>query len=159
MAVVNVSAGNEAVLHLAVTDDATAGNANLALVVPQMQDITVNNTVGVFRFKTLDNTAESAVTIPATNQIALNSVVDLTSFFGTGTGGDDDAKENGLFGVAKNKTKVYFNVYLDGTDSGSRFISGSGYVAGLAPTVNMDSPVWVTPVTIEVDGDLAYNTV
>ena len=159
MAVVNVSAGNEAVLHLAVTDDATAGNANLALVVPQMQDITVNNTVGVFRFKTLDNTAESAVTIPATNQIALNSVVDLTSFFGTGTGGDDDAKENGLFGVAKNKTKVFFRVYLDGTDSTSTYISGSGFVAGLAPTVNMDSPVWVTPVTIEVDGDLAYNTV
>jgi hypothetical protein len=105
MAVVNVSAGEEAVLHLAVTDDATAGNANLALVVPQMQDITVNNTVGVFRFKTLDNTAESAVTIPATNQIALNSVVDLTSFFGTGTGGDDDAKENGLFGVAKKQDK------------------------------------------------------
>lgn len=159
MAVVNVSAGNEAVLHLAVTDDATAGNANLALVVPQMQDITVNNTVGVFRFKTLDNTAESAVTIPATNQIALNSVVDLVSFFGTGTGGDDDAKENGLFGIAKNKTEVFFRVYLDGTDSTSTYISGTGFVAGLAPTVNMDSPVWVTPVTIEVNGDLAYNTV
>ena len=159
MAVVNVSAGNEAVLHLAVTDDATAGNANLALVVPQMQDITVNNTVGVFRFKTLDNTAESAVTIPATNQIALNSVVDLTSFFGTGTGGDDDAKENGLFGVAKNKTKVFFRVYLDGTDSTSTYISGSGFVAGLAPTVNMDSPVWVTPCTIEVDGDLTEHSV
>jgi hypothetical protein len=159
MAVVNVSAGSEAVLHLAVADDTTAGNASLALVVPQMQDITVNNTVGVFRFKTLDNTAESAVTIPATNQIALNSVVDLTSFFGTGTPGDDDAKENGLFGVAKNKTKVFFRVYLDGTDSTSTYISGSGFVAGLAPTVNMDSPVWVTPVTIEVDGDLAYSTV
>jgi len=64
-----------------------------------------------------------------------------------------------LFGVSKNKTKVFFNVYLDGTDAGSRFISGSGFVAGLAPTVNMDSPVWVTPVTIEVDGDLTEHTV
>jgi hypothetical protein len=99
------------------------------------------------------------VTIPATNQIALNSVVDLVSFFGTGTGGDDDAKENGLFGIAKNKTEVFFRVYLDGTDSTSTYISGTGFVAGLAPTVNMDSPVWVTPVTIEVNGDLAYNTV
>lgn len=159
MAVVNVSAGSEAVLHLSATSAAEANVAANALVVPQMQDITINNTVGVFRFKTLDNTAESAVTIPATNQIALNSVVDLTSFFGTGTGGDDDAKETGLFGVSKNKTKVFFNVYLDGTDTGSRFISGSGFVAGLAPTVNMDSPVWVTPVTIEVDGDLTEHTV
>jgi hypothetical protein len=159
MAVINVSAGSEAVLHLSATSAAEANVAANALVVPQMQDITINNTVGVFRFKTLDNTAESAVTIPATNQIALNCVVDETAFFGTGTGGDDDAKENGLFGVAKNKTKVYFNVYLNGTDSTSRFISGSGYVAGLAPTVNMDSPVWVTPCTIEVDGDLTEHTV
>ena len=89
----------------------------------------------------------------------MNCVVDSTAFFGTGTGGDDDAKENGLFGVSKNKTKVFFNVYLDGTDSGSTFISGSGFVAGLAPTVNMDSPVWVTPVTIEVDGDLSNHSV
>ena len=113
----------------------------------------------MFRFKTLDNTAESAVTIPATNQIALNCVVDETAFFGTGTGSDDDAKENGLFGLSKNKTKVYFNVYFEGTDSTDRFVSGEGFVAGLAPTVNMDSPVWVTPVTIEVDGDLTADQV
>lgn len=159
MAVINVSAGSEAVLHLAATSADEANVSANCLVVPQMQDITVNNSVGVFRFKTLDNTAESAVTIPATNQLSLNCVVDATAFFGTGTGGDDDAKENGLFGVSKNKTKVFFNVYLDGTDSGSTFISGSGFVAGLAPTVNMDSPVWVTPVTLEVDGDLTNHSV
>ena len=156
---INVSAANEAVLHLSATSAAEANIAANALVVPGMQDITVNNSVGVFRFKTLDNTAESAVTIPATNQLSLNCIVDNTAFFGTGTSGDDDAKENGLFGVSKNKTKVFFNVYLDGTDSGSSFISGEGFVAGLAPTVNMDSPVWVTPVTVEVSGDLTNHTV
>ncbi len=156
---INVSAGSEAVIHLAQADAATANSAADALVVPGMQDITVNNSVGVFRFKTLDNTAESAVTIPATNSLSLNVVVDKTAFLGTGTGADDDAKENGLFGVSKNKTKVFFNVYLDGTDTGSTFFTGSGFVAGLAPTVNMDSPVWVTPVTIEVDGDLDTNNV
>lgn len=159
MAVINVSAGSQAVLHLSATSPAEANVAANALVLPQMQDITVNNTVGVFRFKTLDNTAESAVTIPATNQISLNCVVDETAFFGSGTPSDDDAKENGLFGVSKNKTKVYFNVYFNGTDSSDRFISGEGFVAGLAPTVNMDSPVWVTPVTIEVDGDLTADQV
>lgn len=159
MAVINVSAGSEAVVHLSATSAAEANVSANALVVPQMQDITVNNTVGVFRFKTLDNTAESAVTIPATNQISLNCVVDETAFFGSGTPSDDDAKENGLFGVSKNKTKVYFNVYFNGTDSSDRFISGEGFVAGLAPTVNMDSPVWVTPVTIEVDGDLTADQV
>jgi hypothetical protein len=124
-----------------------------------MQDITVNNSTGVFRFKTLDSTAESAVTTPATNQLSLNCIVDADAFFGTGNAPDDDAKENGLFGVSKDKTKVFFNVYFDGTDQDSKFLSGSGFVSGLAPTVNMDSPVWVTPVTIEVDGDFTEHTV
>lgn len=158
MAVINVSAGSEAVLHLGDT----AANANSsvnALVVPQMQDITINNSTGVFRFKTLDNTAESAVTTPATNQLSLNVVVDSTAFFGTGTAADDDIKEKGLFGASKDKTRVFFSAYFDGTDAASKFVSGSGFISGLAPTVNMDSPVWVTPVTIEVDGDYTEHSV
>lgn len=152
MAVINVSAGSEAVLHLSATEANAIVAAN-ALVVPQMQDITINNSTGVFRFKTLDNTAESAVTTPATNQLSLNVVVDKTTFFGSGVATTDTAVETGLFGVSKNKTKVYFAAYFDGTDTGSKYLSGSGYISGLAPTVNMDSPVWVSPVTIEVDGD------
>ena len=159
MAIINVSAGSEAVLHLSATSADEANVSANALVLPSMQDITVNNSTGVFRFKTLDSTAEKAVTTPATNQISLNCVVDDTAFFGTDSSGDDDAKEKGLFGVSKDKTKVYFNVYFDGTDSTSKFLSGSGFVSGLAPTVNMDSPVWVTPVTIEVDGDFTEHAV
>lgn len=152
MAVINVSAGSEAVLHLAAAEANAIVAAN-ALVVPQMQDITINNSTGVFRFKTLDNTAESAVTTPATNQISLNVVVDKDSFFGTADGTSDTAVDSGLFGVSTDKTRVYFAVYFDGTDSGSKYLSGSGFISGLSPTVNMDSPVWITPVTIEVDGD------
>jgi len=156
---INVSAGSEAVLVLGVT----AANANIAgsdgLNLPQMSDITINNSTGVFRFKTLDNTAESAVTTPATNQITLNVVVDSNAFFGTGGAGVDTVVEKGLFGVSKTKTRVYFNAGFEGTDTSSKFLSGSGFISGLAPTVNMDSPVWVTPVTIEVDGDYANSSV
>ena len=159
MAIINVSAGSEAVLHLSATSAAEANVSANALVVPSMQDVTINNSTGVFRFKTLDSTAESAVTTPATNQISLNCIVDDTAFFGTNTGGDDDAKENGLFGVSKNKTQVFFSVYFNGTDTGSKFLQGSGFISGLAPTVNMDSPVWVTPVTIEVSGDYTEHAV
>ena len=91
---INVSAANEAVLHLSATSADEANVAANALVVPGMQDVTINNSTGVFRFKTLDSTAESAVTTPATNQLSLNCIVDSTAFFGTGTGADDDAKEN-----------------------------------------------------------------
>ena len=155
MSVINVSAGNEAVLVLADT----AANANVAtgavtgLIVPQMQDITINNSTGIFRFKTLDNTAESAVTTPATNQISLNAVVDANSFFGTGGTSADKLLDDGLFGASKAKTRVFFQVAFDGRDSGSKIFTGSGFISGLAPTVNMGSPVWITPVTIEVDGD------
>ena len=161
MSVINVSAGNEAVLVLADT----AANANVAtgavtgLIVPQMQDITINNSTGIFRFKTLDNTAESAVTTPATNQISLNAVVDANSFFGTGGTSADKLLDDGLFGASKAKTRVFFQVAFDGRDSGSKIFTGSGFISGLAPTVNMDSPVWITPVTIEVDGDFTEGTV
>lgn len=159
MATINVSAGNEAVL---VLGDAAANanyTANAGLVVPSMQDITINNSTGVFRWKTLDSTAENAATTPATNQLSLNVVVDTTAFFGTAVAGDDNIKEKGLFSVSKEKTKVYFRAYFNGTDSTSKYLSGEGYISGLAPTVNPDAPLWVTPVTIEVDGDYTVGTV
>ena len=159
MATINVSAGNEAVLVLAQTSTNANFTANAGLVVPSMQDITINNSTGVFRWKTLDSTAENAATTPATNQLSLNVVVDTAAFFGTGTAGDDDVKEKGLFSVSKEKTKVYFRAYFNGTDSTSKFLSGEGYISGLAPTVNPDAPLWVTPVTIEVDGDYTVGTV
>ena len=157
MAVINVSAGSEAVLELAVVGDLDTP-ANV-LTVPQMQDITINNSTGVFRFKTLDNTAESAVTTPATNQLSLNVVVDETSFFGTESATNGAVLENGLFGVSKDKTKVAFRAYFNGTDSGSKYLEGAGFISGLSPTVNMDSPVWISPVTIEVDGDFTEGSV
>jgi hypothetical protein len=156
---INVSAGNEAVLVLADS----AANANIdagattGLVVPYMQDVTINNSTGVFRWKTLDNTAENAVTTPSTNQLSLNVVVDSESFFGDGLGGDT-VKDAGIFGSSQAKTKVFFEIGFEGRDSGSKILKGSGYISGLAPTVNMDAPVWVTPVTIEVDGDYTEDT-
>ena len=159
--VINVSAGNEAVLVLGDT----AANANIetgattGLVVPYMQDITINNSTGVFRWKTLDSTAENAATTPATNQLTLNVVVDSDAFFGTGAGSVDSLIDDGLFGASTNKTRVHFKVGFNGRDSGSKVLSGSGFISGLAPTVNMDAPVWVTPVTIEVDGDFTESEI
>jgi hypothetical protein len=158
MATINVSAGNEAVLSLGASAANANVTANAALVVPSMQDITVNNSTGVFRWKTLDNTAENAATTPATNQISLNVVVDDQAFFGQ-AGATDAVKEAGLFNVSKDKTKVYFRVHFNGTDSTSKYLEGEGYISGLAPTVNPDAPLWVTPVTIEVDGDFTAGTV
>ena len=159
MAVINVSAGSQAILALSnVSGLASVAADSNAMIVPQLTDITVNNSTGVFRFKTLDNTAESAVTTPATNQISTNLVVDETIFFGDGANTINSVVADGLFGASKNKTRIYFAIGFEGADSGDNIITGSGFISGLAPTVNMDSPVWVTPVTIEVDGDFTSTT-
>ena len=55
MAVINVSAGSQAVLQLAPSADDLANvsaNANV-MAVPQMQDITINNSTGVSDLKLL----------------------------------------------------------------------------------------------------------
>ena len=155
MAYINTAAGGEAVLQLfnisgaADTFDVVPANV---VTVPFMQDITVNNSTGTFRFKTLASGSESVVTTPATNQLSLNAIVDDAVFFGDGAvnGG---LVINGVLGTSKNKTKVGFRAYFDGTDTGSRYMEGVGFISGLAPTVNPDSPLWITPVSVEVDGD------
>ena len=159
MAVINTSAGNEAVLK--IYDLVGGGNTSIVeanvLSIPHMQDVTVNNSTGTFRFKTLDSGSESVVTTPATNQLSLNAIVDDGAFFGeAGTG---VVVTEGLFGTSANKTQVGFRVYFDGTDTGSKYLEGIGFIGGLAPTVNPDAPLWVTPVTLEVNGDFTEATV
>jgi hypothetical protein len=57
--------------------------------------------------------------------------------------------------MSNSKDKIEFSLYMgdkdDGTDS--KTISGVGYITGLAPTVSADAPVWVSPITITVDGE------
>jgi len=162
MAVINTSAGDEAVLK--IYDLVGGGNTSIVeanvITVPFMQDVTVNNSTGTFRYNTLDSSSESVVTTPATNQLSLNAIVDDGVFFGdTGSADPGVVVDEGLFGTSGNKTEIGFRIYFDGTDSGSNFLSGIGFIGGLAPTVNPDAPLWVTPVTIEVNGDYTKETV
>jgi len=160
MPVINVTPGNEAVLSLsnvslAAAEPGTAG----ALVVPFMQDITINASTGVTRYKVLDSASEKAFTTPSTNQVTLNVLVDDEVMFGNAALTTNSVAETGLFGTQNSKTLVYFSVAFNGSDSGSDFVKGQGYISGLAPTASMDAAVWLSPVTIEVDGDLTKDTV
>jgi len=156
---INVSAGSQAIIALGnVSTQADITGNNNAQILPYLQDITINNSTGVFRWKTLDSTAENAATTPATNSISMNIVVDEASFFGTANA-ENSVIADGIFGTSKNKTRVHFEIGLEGADSTDVTLSGSGFISGLAPTVNMDAPVWVTPVTIEVDGDYTASQV
>jgi len=138
----------------AISTTATTGN----IVVPGLQNITLNNGNGVFRWKQLDSGSELAIAIAATNQISMNIVLDPNTYFGRSAGTAGTADRNGLFKLSNDKTLVYFRLYYAGKDTGDNFVTGSGYLTGLAPTITPDQPVWVAPLTIDVVGDFTPGT-
>ena len=156
MAYINsAEAGKFVTLHISTATISSTATTGM-IVVSGLQNITLNNGNSVFRWRQLDSTSESAVATAATNQISMNIVIDDTDYFGDGAG-DVTAEDKGLFKLSNDKNKVYFRLYYAGVPGG-KFVSGSGYFTGLAPTVSPDSPVWITPLTIEVDGDLTSGT-
>ena len=160
MAVINVTNGTQAILTIganavkATADtQATPGNAG-RLVVPFGQDITVNATPGTVRYSTLDSTSSSAFTTVNENGLSLNLLVDETVMFGAGSN-VNLAVQDGLFGVSKNKQEISFSVSFTGTGTtGDIFLSGRGFIGGLAPTASIDGAVWLSPVEIIVNGEL-----
>lgn len=131
----------------------TGINANLS--VPALQDVTINNSNDVFTWTQLDSASKKQVATTATNSLSMNLVLDQAIFFGNASATSGSADKLGIFGLSKDKELITFSLYMGNTSAGGagKTITGSGYVTGLAPTVSADSPVWVSPVTITVDGD------
>jgi len=151
MAYINVSAPtSQATLQIST---ASIASTSSGYIVPALQDVTINNAVGTFQWTQLDEFSNKTVPTPANNSIAGNFVVDSTTFF-TGSGG-----VSGLFDLSNDATLVYFRVYFNGRLTGAKYVSGQGYITNLAPTVNPTAPVWVSPITIAVDGDISAGTV
>ena len=130
-----------------------SGDTN-GLDVPALQDVTLNNANDVFTWTQLDAASKKQIATTATNSLSMNIVLDQAIFFGA-TAAGEEAQSSGIFGLSKDKTQIAFELYMGDTDSGGtgKTVSGVGYITGLAPTVSADSPVWVSPITITVDGD------
>jgi hypothetical protein len=151
MAYINVSAPtSNATIQISTASISTTSSG---YVVPALQDVTINNAAGVFNWTQLDTFSQLAVSTPATNSVSANMVLDATTFF-TGSNGVE-----GLFNLSNDATEVFFRVYFNGRGTGAKFVSGSGFITNLAPTVNPTAPVWVSPITISVNGDLTTGTV
>lgn len=155
MAYINVSGPNSNAI-IQIQTSTSIASTTTGYVIPALQDITVNNQAGVFSWQQLDQFSQLNISTPATNSVTGNLVVDADVFFGTNV---SSSGVTGLFNLSNDAEKVYFRVYFNGKLSGSKYLSGSGYITNLAPTVNPGSPVWVTPFTISVDGDLTSGTV
>ena len=157
MAYINPAPGtaNAVTLTLDVaSNESDITQAASPLSVPALQDMTINAANDVFTWSQLDSTAKKQVATTSTNSIAMNVVVDQATFFGTvlGAAVSGTIAEQGLFGCSRNKTLVNFIIRVENSTTDT-FIKGVGYITGLAPTVNADSPVWVSPVTITVSGE------
>jgi len=151
MAYINVSAPtSNATIQIST---ATISTTSSGYTVPALQDVTINNAAGVFNWTQLDTFAQLAVSTPATNSVTANMVLDSTTFF-TGSNGVD-----GLFNLSNDAVEVNFRVYFNGKLTGAKYVSGTGFITNLAPTVNPTAPVWVSPITISVNGDLTAGTV
>ena len=125
------------------------------LTVPALQDVTVNASNDTFSWTQLDKGSKLQIATTATNSLSMNIVLDQTVFFGDATEVSGEADFKGIFGCSTAKDLLDFELYLGDTSAGAegKTISGKGYITGLAPTVSADSPVWVSPITITVDGD------
>ena len=151
MAYINVSAPTQnATIQISTASISTTSSG---YIVPALQDVTINNAAGVFNWTQLDVFSQLAVSTPATNSITANLVLDSATFFAASNG------VPGLFDLSNDAEEVHFRVYFNGRGTGAKFVSGTGFITNLAPTVNPTAPVWVSPITISVNGDLTAGTV
>ena len=158
MAVMNITAGSQAILTLGNTEALSLPGAADGMVIPFVQDVTVNAAPGIVRYSVLDSSSSKAFTTVNENSVSGNMLVDEDSFFGL-SGATNTVALNGLFATSTAKTRVFFTVAFEGADSGDHYIKGSGFIGGLAPTASMDAAVWLSPVEIIVDGELTAATV
>jgi len=93
------------------------------------------------------------LTTPADNSVSSNMVIDATKFFGS-NGSGPTAPEWGVNGIASNKIAVQFVVTMNGPidTAGTIWYQGTGYITDISPTVNPDSPLWISPISIAVTG-------
>ena len=140
------------------------------LSVTCLQDITITASTGIYSYVDFCSPDINKLPTPADNEISMNVVIDPTVYFGANTQ-IDTAADQGLASLSQNKIPVQFLVVwnydanIAAVTNGNisnvananvYWSSGQGYVTQLAPTAAPDAPVWITPMTIAVDGTM-YN--
>jgi hypothetical protein len=124
-----------------------------------LQDITITNSTGVYSYTDFCNTDMQKLPTPADNEIATNIVIDDEVWFGNASLSNTTAGYFGLSQLSIDKTPLSFRIYWNGTANGAYYTEGTGFITSLAPTVNPEAPVWVSPLTIAVDGSMSNDTV
>lgn len=135
----------------------TANVANGALSVTCLQDVTITNSTGIYSWTDFCSTDMNKITTPADNEISTNIVIDDIGWFGNAAAGNTTAAYNGVAGLSINKIPVSFRIVMNGDNSTANayYYEGVGYISSLAPTASPEAPVWVSPLTIAVNGQFS----
>lgn len=148
------TSGSQPVLQISL--EANLANA---LTVPFLQDITITNSTGVYSYTTFSDADMRKLSTPADNEISTNVVLDKEVWFGNSSASAGTAAYLGLSSISINKNQVYFKVYYSGVSTGTNYTTGTGFITSLAPTTSPEAPVWVSPMTVAVDGALSNGVV
>ena len=143
--------GTQPVIIIGLTG-ANLANSSVAITVPFVQDLTITNSTGVYSYTTFSDVDMRKLSTPADNEASTNVVVDNLAYFGNSAATANTAPFLGIASLSTNKNNLDFEIYWNGTAANAYFYSGSGFITSLAPTTSPDAPVWVTPLTIAVDG-------
>ena len=129
-----------------------------------LQDVTVTASTGVFSWTDFCSVDTNKLPTPADNEIATNVVIDDVKWFGNSSAASGSAANEGMASLSQNKIPVQFLVVWNNSDTanivdgnisvGTYWSSGVGFITNLAPTVSPDAPVWVSPMTLAVDGTM-----
>ena len=132
------------------------GNIAAALSITCLQDITITNSTGIFSWTDFCSGDTNKITTPADNEISTNIVIDDEDFFGNSAAANTTAEFSGVAGLSSDKIKVQFKLVMNGGNATANayWYAGQGYISSVAPTVSPDAPVWVSPMSIAVDGSL-----
>lgn len=130
-----------------------------AMVIPFIQDVTITNSTGVYSYSTFSDVDMRKLSTPADNEISTNIVLDQETYFGNSSLANTTAGYFGLSQISIDKKQIYFTVYLNGNSAGAYTYDGTGFITSLAPTTSPDAPLWVSPLTVAVDGAMTVGTV
>jgi hypothetical protein len=130
-----------------------------SLSVSCLQDITITNSTGIYSYTDFCSQAMNKITTPADNEISTNLVLDGLVYFGNSAATANTAPNLGIAGLSESATNISFKLYLNGNANGAFYYEGTGYISSLAPTVAPENPVWISPLSIAVDGPLTSGIV
>jgi hypothetical protein len=131
-----------------ISNSANWGNIANTLSVTCLQDVTITNSTGIYSYIDFCSGDMNKLTTPADNEISVNMGTDPVS--------PATATEYGVAGLSNNKVQVQWKLVMNGGNATANayYYAGQGYISSLAPTVSPDAPVWVTPMTLAVNGSM-----